>query len=347
MEKHLDRPEITHRLIELLGDNFSYEEIIVIGRRFHPNFEIKTAENQYGRPRLPPHTASEHLINSFRKSGNLCKLVRFLVDLDCHSLNGREIRFCDIEALLVTLRQFGVGYDLKNREFFLVSEQECEPRWESCLQENKEYDFAYVSVDIVKSSEMAIQEGAKSVERTVNALFEIIQSTALKYHGSIWSWQGDGGIIAFWGPDCAAQSVFFSTEILGLLPLFNLREHMFENDITLRFGVDSGRTIYRKDKGNIISPSINFAAHLEKKCTQINSIAISDRVYSGLNTKQRSYFCDGGVRENRRYFCFSPGSFYKKEGYEERASLSKGAGGGDERPKRKRFFSYRSWPVPR
>ncbi|HUT65656.1 MAG TPA: hypothetical protein VMZ05_05850 [Spirochaetota bacterium] len=345
MEKKLDKPEITHRLIELLGDNFSYEEIIIIGRRFHPDFEIKTAENQYGRLRLPPHAASEHLVNSLRNSGEISELLRFLIDLDCHSLNGREIRFCGLEDLLVVMRQFGIGYDLKKREFFLVSERECAPKWEECLQENKEYDFAYVSVDIVKSSEMALHEDIKLVERTVNALFDMIRISAIQYGGSIWSWQGDGGIIAFWGPQFATFSVYFSMEALGLLPLFNLKENAFKNDVTLRFGVDSGKTLYRNDKGNIISPNINFAAHLEKKCTEINSITISDRVYDELNEKQRTYFRESGELENRNYFSFSPTNFYSSSAkadeigkHHDRSAVPKDAGDDNERPKRKRFF---------
>lgn len=310
MEKSLDKPEITHRLIELIGDNFSYEEIIVIGRRFYPGFDIRTDENQQGRLRLPPHTASEHLINFFRKSGKISELVRFLIDLDCHSLNGREVLFSELEDLLVVMRQYGIGYDFRESEFSFVEEHGVVPEWEECLQENKEYEFTYVSVDIVKSSEMALSEGIKRVEHTVNALFEMIRQVSAKYNGSIWSWQGDGGIVAFWGAECAARSIYFSMEALGLLPLFNLKENPFENDIALRFGVDMGKAHYKKEKGSIISPNINFAAHLEKKCTGINSITVSDLIYTELNEKQRSYFREGGKLENRNCFNLSPYSYY-------------------------------------
>lgn len=68
MIEYFDKPEIIHKLIEIIGNNFSYEEILVIGRRFENNFKIHTAENQHGRLRLPPHTASEYLINFIRKS---------------------------------------------------------------------------------------------------------------------------------------------------------------------------------------------------------------------------------------------------------------------------------------
>jgi hypothetical protein len=138
----------------------------------------------------------------------------------------------------------------------------------------------------------------------------LIKKSAHSNNGSIWSWQGDGGIVAFWGEQCIFQSICFSIEALGLLPLFNVRQNSLENDIDLRFGIDCGKTSYKKDKGNIISPNINYAAHLEKKCTAINSITISERVHKTLNNKQGIYFQPKGQFEDTSYYSYSQYSFY-------------------------------------
>jgi class 3 adenylate cyclase len=310
MNQHFNKPVITHKLIEIIGNNFSYEEIIVIGKRFTKDFDIRIEENQYGRLRLPPHTASEYLMDFFRKSRNIHELVRFLIDLDCHSLNGREVVFDELEDFLIILRQNGIGYDFKSRTFYFVSEKDAGPKWEECLQENKEYEFSYVSVDIVKSSELIRREDIKLVYHTVNSLYELFKDTAHSNNGSIWSWQGDGGIVAFWGEHSIPQSLFFSMEVLGLLLLFNAKDNRFANDINLRFGIDRGWAFYKRDKGSILSNNINFAAHLEKKCTDINSITISERIYDVLSNKQRSYFRSVGRLDGTRYYTFSPCSFY-------------------------------------
>jgi class 3 adenylate cyclase len=344
MERTLNQPEITHRLIELIGDNFSYEEIIVIGRRFFPDFEIKTEENQFGRLRLPPHNASTHLIEVFRVSGKVPDLIRFLIDLDCHSLNGREVMFRGIEELLVTIRRCGIGYDFKAREFFFVSERDAGPEWEECLQEGKEYDFAYVSVDIVKSSQMARIEERALVERVLSALFDLVRRSASHYGGSVWSWQGDGGMITFFGPLRAEQSVFFSIEALGLLLVFNIGENPFANRVSLRFGIDMGKALYKKDKGNIISQNINFAAHLEKKCSDINTITVSDCVLDALQERQQSFFIKGGKLEGRQYFTFDPcGFFQRPAGFQEPAGGENhdGREKDNTKIKRKRFFNGR------
>ena len=344
MEKTLVQPEITHRLIELIGDNFSYEEIIVIGRRFFPEFEIKTQENQFGRLRLPPHDASSHLIEAFMGSGRVHDLVRFLIDLDCHSLNGREVVFRGIEELLVTIRRCGIGYDFKAREFFAVTDRAAGPEWEECLQEGKEYDFSYVSVDIVKSSEMARLEERALVERTVGALFDLVRRSASHYGGSVWSWQGDGGMVAFFGPVQAEQSVFFSLEALGLLPVFNIRKNPFANRVSLRFGIDMGKALYKRDKGSIISQNINFAAHLEKQCTNVNTITVSDRVCAALQERQRSFFTEGGEFEERRFFIFDPGGFFQRPAdftEPDKGGNGKGKENVDTKSRRKRFLGGR------
>ncbi|UCB44783.1 MAG: hypothetical protein JSV25_11255, partial [Spirochaetota bacterium] len=76
MTKYFDKPEIIHKLIEIIGNNFSYEEILVVGRRFENNYKIRTAENQYGRLRVPPHTASEYLLNFIRKNEKISGLIQ-------------------------------------------------------------------------------------------------------------------------------------------------------------------------------------------------------------------------------------------------------------------------------
>jgi class 3 adenylate cyclase len=312
MTEYFDKPEITHKIIEIIGNNFSYEEILVIGRRFKNDFDIRTEENAYGRLRLPPHTASEHLISFIMKDEKVSALVQFLIDLDCHSLNGRQIVFKELKDLLVILRHNGIGYDFNRRDFYLISEKEAGPKWEECLQEGKEYEFSYVSVDIVKSSDLARNEDINLVKHTINSLFESIKKSAYNYNGSIWSWQGDGGIVAFCGEQCNFQSICFSIEALGLLPLFNVRQNSLENEIDLRFGIDCGKTSYKKDKGNIISPNLNFAAHLEKKCTAINSLNISERVYKTLSHKQSTFFKHEGQLEGSDYYSYSPLNFYSK-----------------------------------
>jgi hypothetical protein len=298
-----ENPAVTHRLIEILGNNFSYEEIILIGQRNENNFHIHVPDNHYGRLRLQPHVAAEYLATYFKDNSRIEDIVRFLIDIDCGSLNGRDIYISGFEDLMVALRHAGIGYDFTERDFFPLEGKECKDRWEECLKENKEYEFSFVSVDVVDSSQLSIEEQRKKLDQTFDSLHHFITMTAFKYNGSLWSWQGDGGILAFWGKSFILNGFFFCFEILGLLPVFNLKDCRIGNDLKLRFGIDWGAALYKKDKGSIISKNINFASHLEKKYTDSNSITISENVYSVLNEKQKSYFEKRNCFDGKDFYC--------------------------------------------
>lgn len=303
MNSYFENPAVTHRIIEILGNNFSYEEIILIGQRNEDDFDIHIPDNHYGRLRLQPHVAAEYLAIYFRDNSRIEDIVRFLIDLDCGSLNGRDIYISGLEDLMMTLRHAGIGYDFTERDFFPLEGKDCKDRWEECLKENKEYEFSFVSVDTVDSSQLSIEEQRKKLDQTYDSLHHLITMTALTYNGSLWSWQGDGGLLAFWGKSFTLNGLFFCFEILGLLPVFNLKDSRISNDIKLRFGVDRGVALYKKDKGSIISKTINFASHLEKKYTDSNSITISENVYSVLNEKQKSYFEKRNCFDGKDVYC--------------------------------------------
>ena len=303
MNSYFENPAVTHRIIEILGNNFSYEEIILIGQRNEDDFDIHIPDNHYGRLRLQPHVAAEYLAIYFRDNSRIEDIVRFLIDLDCGSLNGRDIYISGLEDLMMTLRHAGIGYDFTERDFFPLEGKDCKDRWEECLKENKEYEFSFVSVDTVDSSQLSIDEQRKKLDQTYDSLHHLITMTALTYNGSLWSWQGDGGLLAFWGKSFILNGLFFCFEILGLLPVFNLKDSRISNDIKLRFGVDRGVALYKKDKGSIISKTINFASHLEKKYTDSNSITISENVYSVLNEKQKSYFEKRNCFDGKDFYC--------------------------------------------
>ncbi|MFW6138066.1 MAG: hypothetical protein ACOC7U_02720 [Spirochaetota bacterium] len=310
MYERFNQPEITHKVLEVLGNNFSYEEIIQIGRRLKDGFTINVEDNMYGRLRLQPHTAAEHLINCVRKNKTVDKLVQFLIDLDCCSLDGRTINIAGLEDILVILRREGVRYDYKTRKFYEINECESLPEWEKCLKEDKEYEFCFVSVDTVKSSKLSKVEDKKSLEHTYLRLFDLIKTIACRFNGSVWSWQGDGGLVVFYGQRFIRNSICFGFELLGLLPTFNINESGLSKQVHLRIGIDKGMAPYREDKGSIVSSSINTAAHLEKYFTADNTISITERVYSSLQPRQKMFFKNTGEMEGQAIYRYSPSCFY-------------------------------------
>ena len=107
----------------------------------------------------------------------------------------------------------------------------------------------------------------------------------------MWSWAGDGGLLAFRGDRREVAAVSCCLAILSTLPVFNLQpDKPIRDDICLRIGIDSGPVKFAQNTGRILSEAINYAAHLEKNATRPGALSVSDRVYDRLPAKMRSVF---------------------------------------------------------
>ena len=129
------------------------------------------------------------------------------------------------------------------------------------------------------------------MEKVYYELWEYLQYRLEHYDGRIWSWAGDGGILAFRNKDNISESVGCCLEILVSLPVFNLAPAKpIKDDIVLRIGMDSGKIKFYKDTGRIVSDVINYAAHLEKQGTKPNGLSVSDVIYKELTPALKSVF---------------------------------------------------------
>ena len=134
-------------------------------------------------------------------------------------------------------------------------------------------------------------------------LWQHLKTKLQEYNGRIWSWAGDGGLIAFTFKNQAWNALKFSIEIQTTLPLFFGENHYpIEEAIELRFGIDSGKIIFQTNTGNIISEAINYACHLEKQIGEPGKGAISENIYSHLNKRTASCFRPHSTFEGRRCY---------------------------------------------
>lgn len=131
-------------------------------------------------------------------------------------------------------------------------------------------------------------------------------------HAQIWSWRGDGGLIAIHDDnESIARDVALTAahDILHI-DLEHVREELRRidaaGDLRLRIGVHKGTIRYpaNGNSGSIHSPEINFAAHLEE-ATPPDCISISEEVYraAGRHAEAFQYV---GRHENRGIYLRPP-----------------------------------------
>lgn len=133
--------------------------------------------------------------------------------------------------------------------------------------------------------------------------------------GLVWSWLGDGGMIAIHDN---LERVSLSTTIEFVQDILNLdlptlqsefKHDRINGELHIRIAVHKGTITYTDEgqQGFIHSPDINWGAHLEK-ATPKDSIAISREVYDIMPNDQKRFFFAVGRFEERDIFIYNSNS---------------------------------------
>lgn len=283
---------LMRELSEMLGKSFTHKDLDELGKDiFGRKYDTHKLEGLSKVVSMSPATAAKRLVSECIERGRLEVLVVTLVQLDGNYLNDKIVHVRDLDNLLYHQAQHGMVYDEKRRKFMDVSKDRAlMSNWGS-LRDKKKYELTIGSVDIVKNSVLVKKYGEPTMERVYKQLSEFFRATMIPYDGRVWSWQGDGGIIAFPDKQDVNLSVSCCMSLLMTIPLFNVRpENPITDDIALRIALDRGELRFFKDTGSIVSEVINYAAHLEKSGTETNGLSISDKIYSELSPKIKKIF---------------------------------------------------------
>lgn len=276
----------------LIATNYSPEEIDLIGCQLEPRFNSHFHSGEPFGITLRPAQAAKSLVTYFQKKGMLDKLIPVLIRTENDiSIIDRTLKLEGLNDFLQKLSNAGLAYDSGSNTIIEARREDDLVSW-GYLKEGETYDFAFLSVDIVGNSEIQKKYPKEDIELVYSNLLSFLQSNITKYKGKIWSWAGDGGLVAFHLGNPSRDSVRCAVNIYLGMVLFNLspKQNKFKEPIRLRIASHEGAASYREDKGKILSEAINYVAHLEKKGTPTNGIAISSSVYNLLDPRLKQIF---------------------------------------------------------
>lgn len=185
---------------------------------------------------------------------------------------------------------------------FHRKQREWRDRWGN-LQDGMISHFAFMRVDVVGHSRITRDNPSTTVEDVFDSLEQHIEILARGRNGRIWSWAGDGGLLAFHEgtrTQKVADAVATGRSILESLPEFNQKHpfETFDTTVRLRVAIHCGTAKYRQATGRIHSREVNYVSHLEHARTHPDSISISADVYRELPSAERSAFTPAGLFED-------------------------------------------------
>ena len=293
-------PSIKSDLIELLSSNFTTKDLSEFGRLIIKNYDVHELMGVQTHVTVAPRKHAEFLINYCEEKKKTKDFLKLLIETDETTFLGKTIIIKDLENFLLHLAQQGFVYDPTSRSILDRSEDKAElVNWGS-LRDGRTYEITALSIDVVGNSKLVKKYGMKKMEGFYYQLWRFLKNKLADYDGRLWSWAGDGGICAFTSKDHVNRAVLFAIELQCNLPIFNMSpDKPITENIQLRIGIDSGKFKFYMDTGQIVSDTVNYAAHLEKKGTEAGQIGISDVVMKQLNSGISSIFIEAGEFEQR------------------------------------------------
>lgn len=296
---------LTRELTEIIGKSLTFTDIETIGGDLFKNYSTHKLENTADNVSISPLNAARRLVSECEKTNRFKDLIALIISLDGNMLNGRIVEVFGLENFLYHISKTGIYFDYgKMKLIDFDQDKKSLINWGS-LKDGKEYPIVIASVDICENSKLVKKYKPKVMEQVYYELWEYLNRKLVACDGRIWSWAGDGGILAFRDTGNPCGSICCCMDLLFALPVFNaLPSKPIKDDIMLRIGLDSGKIKFYMDTGRIVSDVINYAAHLEKKGTAPNGLSVSDSIYKKLTTQLKNLFKTEQEFEGRKAYSF-------------------------------------------
>lgn len=284
-------PAMKNLLIETIGGSLVADQVEALGQMLIPDLNIHDLSGKRRNFTLSPRMAAQVLTEYMMERKQLGDFIKLLVEMDEAVILGKEIRIEGLEYFLQQLIETGLVYDAKKRKVVPLKEDlSSRPDWGS-LKNGRSYDVTVGSMDIVESSDLVKKYGRKTMEKFYSFFWAALGERLSFYNGRIWSWAGDGGILAFTFKQHRIRAARFALEMQRVMPLINSHSrNPIDDEVAIRIGMHSGKVTFMSDTGKMISDVINMAAHLEKKGTEPGFVSITESIWKPLPQKLQNLF---------------------------------------------------------
>ncbi len=294
---------LLNETVEIIANNFTSNEIDDLGKIIIRHYDGHKAAGVKNHITLSPRKCANTLVNYINENKKTFQLLKLLIEMDDSSLNGKSKTIEGLESYLNKLAKSGIYYDFKRRKLHHSKKDAYEMINWGTLKDGKVYSITVMSLDIVNNSKMVKKYSSKIMEKVYFRLRSFIEKKVLDYEGRIWSFAGDGGLIAFTFKGHAERAALCAMDIRATLPVFNISHDLpVKDNLFLRLAMDTGKIKFSLDTGHIVSDIINYAAHLEKSGTLPGEISISANVKKELPPKIAKIFRDKGLFENKTFY---------------------------------------------
>jgi class 3 adenylate cyclase len=281
-------------LVQAMTQSLTVDMMTVVARRLIPDYDVYERSGFPPSIPMPRADAARHILKDFSREGLFFRLVEALIDVHTNGFMGREVPIPLLSRIAAEIEGQGYRY-WREKGVFVESAGRGKTMGWGTLREGRTYELALLRMDVAGNSALMRRYPADIVRATFAAMKDIARRLVEGRDGRIWSWEGDGGLAAFYFGDKAMQATLCGIEILHELYLFNLLACRLPEPVSMRLAVHAGPCRFTGAPRDAGGETIRRVELLESTYTQPDSLTVSSVVYTDLGGKlERSFVPIGG-----------------------------------------------------
>ncbi len=276
-------------LIKALSHSMTVHRMEKLSRMVIPGYDLHKRSGFPETIPIPQMDAAQQVVSDISSEGLLIRFVEILIEIDRDGLMGRSMSIRSLSQVIDELESLGFifheGYGV-----FIERGGRVKTKGWGILREEINYEFSFLSLDIVGSSALVRNYPENKIAKAYKDLNRIITKIVERREGRIWSWEGDGGLAAFYFGNKNVQATLTGLEILLELFMHNLLVCPFKEPLHMRLAVHTGPCQFLNNVEEIRSETLRRIRLIESKYTEADGLTISPGVYTDLGTKLERFF---------------------------------------------------------
>lgn len=251
---------------------------------------------------IPQRDAAKRVVEDMNNAKIFPHLAGLLIKIQNEGFMGRKYPISYLKEIIKELAEEGFIYDQYNKIFIENSEMRRTRNW-GTLRTGIEYFFAFLRLDIAGNSVLVRKYPQDLIKKTYDDLLNIVDVAIERRNGRIWSWEGDGGLIAFYFANKNLLATVSGMEIIHELYLYNKAFSKLDDPLSVRLAVHCGVCEYTANmedlkKNEIVKETIR----IEGKYTPLDSLSVSNSIHTALDSSLAKQFVSVGGDGLSKYY---------------------------------------------
>jgi class 3 adenylate cyclase len=264
-----------------LAESMDVKTMVHVARRILGNYDLHERTAFPRSVPIPNRTAAAQVIDDMVSADMFLEFVSLLMDLERIGLAGRKYKIARLQSIVTEILETGYRYDSSARAFVEDTSIRTTRHW-GVLKPGETYNLAFLGTDVAGNSQLVREYGNDTMRRIYEKLRTMATSCAEKRNGRLWSWEGDGGILAFAFEEQHQRAVLAAMELLGEIFLYNLAGCPIRDGVHVRLTVHAGPCEYHENGTELKTDTVRGLWDIDARHGRLDSLVISHTVFPSL-----------------------------------------------------------------